>query len=393
MAIGTQMMATIPHMTNGADGSIRIRRKEMAAAIDVPSVVGFSVIPDSLATPGLDLSPSEERLFPWLSGLAANYERFQFHNVKFELVSSNPTTVGGRIYMAVDYDYDDAVGLTAVSVMGNRTATQGPVWQSLSLSCDSRQLHPDVPWKYCSTLHRTSPEPRTAYSGFLIIAAAGLQSACHFDLWVEYDVTLQLPTSESFSGQIARGSVQGFADILPTDLTVTTGSGWNLGIVNDFVNRNASAVKQAVCGSPDCPVLEYTVSGGPGPVRPSVAWDLATALRGGVKSLIETWDVIGPGIAPKTQITSHGVVQDLRAFDAGGGYLGQVLNLAEGLGLTPGANFTDWTYNGKALRIVAGVELAKLVATYPAVRFLTHVLQGVYTGNLPVVVEPTVELV
>jgi len=129
--------------------------------------------------------------------MAPSYERYKFHSLAFELVSSQATSTAGRVYAAVDYDWDDEVPATKAQLMGNLSAQEAPVWSNLKISTDSSQLHRDMPYKYVNLGQRVSSEPRTSYAGFLIIGFDTPTANCRFDMFVTYDVTFEVPVFEN----------------------------------------------------------------------------------------------------------------------------------------------------------------------------------------------------
>lgn len=45
--------------------------------------------------------------FPWLSGIAQNFEYYHINSMNYEFVSNLPTTSKGLVYLAVDYNAAD----------------------------------------------------------------------------------------------------------------------------------------------------------------------------------------------------------------------------------------------------------------------------------------------
>jgi hypothetical protein len=103
----------------------------------------------------------------------------------------------GRFYCAIDYDYDDAPATSKQALMSNLTTQEAPIWEAVTLVADPRQLHPDMPYKYVSSSARNNfIEPRTAFSGYLMLAFDTTQKGQLFDIEVSYDVLLQVPVYE-----------------------------------------------------------------------------------------------------------------------------------------------------------------------------------------------------
>lgn len=196
--IGTRESTSKPKYIFRTDGAVRIVRREFVGTVSNGSnITGFVLDSNSTSSPGWDFNPGVSAMFPWLSNIALAYERFKFHRLEFDFVSSNATSSTGRLYAAIDYDWDDEVPTTKTDMMSNLNAKEVPMWDNLHLTADPKQLMRDMPWKYVNTAGRTTyTEPRTAYSGFLIVGFHTGVANQIFDLWVEYDVELEVPVIE-----------------------------------------------------------------------------------------------------------------------------------------------------------------------------------------------------
>jgi hypothetical protein len=79
-------------------------------------------IDGAILNPGLPLS------FPWLSGLANNYQKFKFHYLRYFYSSAVSTSTAGSAFLELQYDYLDAPPGSLVSVAASDTSSIGPVW-------------------------------------------------------------------------------------------------------------------------------------------------------------------------------------------------------------------------------------------------------------------------
>lgn len=196
LAVGGVRKASRPVYSKSPDGTFSVHRRELVCGLSHSGSATFTIDPLSASTPGFDLNPATDTLFPWLSSMAVNFERYKFSRLSFEIVPSQAATTAGRYYMAVDYDYDDPVATTKAQLMANVTAAEAAVWQPLKIQCPYALLHGEMPFRYCAHTGRVSfVEPRTAFCGFLLIGYDAT-AALSFDLWVDYDVTLVAPCVE-----------------------------------------------------------------------------------------------------------------------------------------------------------------------------------------------------
>jgi hypothetical protein len=172
--------------------SVRVVHREAVASVRNTVTNDFAMLPQVGQTPGWDISPGNPVLFPWLSNIAVNYEQYHFHKLVFSLVSGQAANLSGRVYMAVDYDWDDEIATTYQGMMNNQSSVEGMVWQSLRLNCSPQLLHDDRYYKYTMNPVREAPEPRTTFGGFLMIAT-NVPGVYTWDLLVEYDVEFRSP--------------------------------------------------------------------------------------------------------------------------------------------------------------------------------------------------------
>lgn len=325
----------------------------------------FWLTPESTRTPGLDLSPTSAMLFPWLSQIATRYERYQFHSLSVELISSSPTSLGGRVYLAIDYDYNDAPATSAQTMMSNRSCVEGPVWSNLTLRADPKELHPDMPFKYCNAITKGNfVEPRTAYAGFLMIAAAGIPfgETPVVDLWVTYDVTLRLPVLETYESGTAEGAHE--LGVFP-EILGATGS-FHMPNVSPSAS---SLVPVVVPGSQGVPAM--TIDG----VALSRAVDLSRAAMTGLsKALFET-TITKSGVKPVDLYTTlTGLKPQFTLYGEDGRRLGDWTDEGDLAFSTVGdpadAAPANWQTNGGGIRVAATLGLSKILSTFPLAKYL-----------------------
>lgn len=199
LAVAVTRSPTAPQFT-GIVGGTRIHRRELAGAV-TNTVSGFQITPLSLSTPGYDISATCGALFPWLSLIAMNWEKYRFTRLRFELISAQPASQQGRVYMMIDPDWDDPVATTKAALMGRQISVDDAVWKTVTLNLPMGVLNSGMPYRYCSPVGNrvAEGEPRTSYAGYLQIAVDSATTGLTWDLWVDYDVELVGPTNEMAS--------------------------------------------------------------------------------------------------------------------------------------------------------------------------------------------------
>jgi len=165
------------------NGNTRIKHRELIMS---PTLTGVPL--------GFRINPVDSVTFPYLSTIASMYDKYKFHSLKFTLVSSTPTTSGGRWYMAWDPDSQDDVPVENGAFMAMTHSCSMSSWQSGELGVPSSQeLFTDY---FGGTLKD--------FGKFWVNAKGATILA---DLFVEYDVSLIAPNVTSPSA-VLKGAYQ-----------------------------------------------------------------------------------------------------------------------------------------------------------------------------------------
>lgn len=365
------MRSSQPRFSGRNELGVTVSHRELVGTVTNAGVTGFALTPESSAYPGYDLSPGCGTLFPWLSSIARNFEKYQFKNLKFEFIASSPSTYSGRFYAAIDYDWNDPIATSKASLMCNRTCVEGSLWEPLTLVADVKAMHDDIPFKYVMTGTRVEAEPRTTFGGFLMCAFDTTTTNVVFDLWVSYTVELrtpQLPVGEKID-TFSTAAPESFTNVAPN---VGTGFARTL----NLAQRTVGALKVVATGVGNVPSL--TVPFGGASMAPTSVIQLLD-VADGVLSLLA--NVTENGVAPVTLLpkTDDKFVK-FRVFDALGADLGVVDSGQSGYGAA--TNFvgpksvSELSVVGKS--VVAGIDLPLdiLRAKLPSAAYLAPYIQS-----------------
>jgi len=168
----------------------------------------------------LAINPGQSNLFRWLSRVAANYESYKFSRLKFDYATEAPSSLGGTLVLAVDYDASDAAPVSKQQAMAFRSSVRSAPWAP----CQHSSIAEDLA-KAKTNFVRPGPQPpgtdiKTYDIGNLFVISQGVTTAAAVlgELWVEYDVLLMTPVFENGSNQVAvGGSIQGVAGFTPAN--------------------------------------------------------------------------------------------------------------------------------------------------------------------------------
>lgn len=82
---------------------------------------------------GYRANPTNFSLFPWLSTIAGNFDKYRFTSLSFEYVPLQPTTQAGRVGLIFDFDSQDALPTLRADCYSYAHSVEGPVWDRLTL--------------------------------------------------------------------------------------------------------------------------------------------------------------------------------------------------------------------------------------------------------------------
>jgi len=183
---------TDPPILSNTRGGTRIQHREYIT--DITGSTAFSLTPYSI-------NPGVAATFPWLSGVALNFEEYILHGLVFEFKSTSATALNstntalGTVIMATEYNVTNP-NFVAKRDMENYV-------YSTSCSPDVSALHPiecarDINVLSELFIRNTVPQAETDLRfsdiGKFQIATVGMQAAANIgELWATYDIELIKP--------------------------------------------------------------------------------------------------------------------------------------------------------------------------------------------------------
>jgi hypothetical protein len=223
-----------PKMRLSGDAMV-IRHSEMIGSIlsgaPTSNVTAFRAI-SFRANPGIST------VFPWLSSVAVNYEKYRFKYLRFVIVPLVATTYSGRIGVGFDYDSTDAICGNRQEFYALTTHAENMPWEAsmIEIKCDKA-------YKFTGT--HTAADNKLIDQGQVIVMSdtisnGGTISApiALYDLIVDYEVELIEPQQALFATQSFAG-------------TSSLVYGNHLGVGNDATQINGpSVVEDTLVSSP-----------------------------------------------------------------------------------------------------------------------------------------------
>jgi len=211
-----------------------IEESEFVTAVTVANQPAFN----NVAFP---INPGQATLFPWLSTIARQFEKYHFEALSFifkkEVSEYNAAGAAGKIILSVDFDASDPPPGTKQQMEDTIPHADAMPCQSFSLPLDPRDLTSQ------STLGRYvrtgglpgSTDIKTYDVGNLNVATQGVPANVEIgELHVAYRIRLMKPVLENLAQAPANNQVSWFESTAPE--SVTTGVAKNLALATTLSN-------------------------------------------------------------------------------------------------------------------------------------------------------------
>ncbi len=263
--------------TTLSNGSVRVRHREFVGNISTSNKSWNDI--DNLAA--FPLQPGDGTAFPWLSQMAANYEKWTANKINFTYEPFVATSTTGAVSLFIDYDANDSAPSNKAEMLNSEGAKRTPVWSNVTVQSKREYLNPT------SKMYVRVPT-RDSFDGNLRLTDIGTcfvavtdadRSGGDFDvgeIWVDYDITLHIPAfhkAEPMSGRsltvgnteddiLGEGGTRDGdkgAAVTYSTTTSTSGVGSVFTFLQDFVGIVRLAVGEASDTSP-APVMKVTTS-------------------------------------------------------------------------------------------------------------------------------------
>lgn len=180
--------------------------------------VGFSSFTVGVS---LSVNPGSESVFPWLSGVAANFETYRFRKLVFRYHPRCSATQAGQIVMAVDPKSGDNPPSTLQIASTYHLRANGNMWSPLELEIPKLVLDGAGPRRFVRTSGIDDAQLRSLYDVgrfYFITDGANPSAAVIGEMEVDYIVELVTPASPP-SGPVGAMYIDG-ANTGPTPASI-----------------------------------------------------------------------------------------------------------------------------------------------------------------------------
>jgi len=205
LARGNILSHNEANVSMAGNNQTRVRHEEYIADI-ASTPTGVFQVQQFFINPGLSI------MFPWLSRMASNYEKFRFIKLIFEYRAKCSTASNGTVISMIDYDCSDNPPATK-SIMLGQNSVDSNVWLSHEFKANPFNLHDVIPDRYIrNDLLPQNVDQKMYDVGAYYIATQGNTdgSTAGGELFVVYDVLLITPQlSNSNSGSSGASAIGG----------------------------------------------------------------------------------------------------------------------------------------------------------------------------------------
>jgi len=157
------------------------------------------------------LNPGVSKTFPWLAGIARNYQQYHINGLIFQYVSTSAFALGstnsalGKVMMATNYNAEDPHFDSTVQMLATQFSNYCRPADSImhAVECAPSET-PNKVYYVRTDISEDAKDLRLSDIGFTEVATEGMQSTTEVGgLWVSYDITLLKPILNPQVAQIA----------------------------------------------------------------------------------------------------------------------------------------------------------------------------------------------
>lgn len=230
----------VPVMHSGGESAL-IRHREYIGDVRTSGTA------NTFSIDGYALNPGVETTFPWLAGVAAQYQEYTFKGVIFEFVSTSAdalnstNTALGTVLMATQYRATADAFTNKFGMNNQHYSNDGKPSDNLChpIECDPKENPYRIQYVRTGSVP-TGEDPKTYDLGTFYIATTGFQgtSVNVGELWVSYEVELRkpaIPTTLGYSVNMSHYTANAYTDAIPLN-------GWSLEYDTIGLERNGNVI-------------------------------------------------------------------------------------------------------------------------------------------------------
>jgi hypothetical protein len=168
--------------------NLTVTHKELL--LNVNTTVGFTTLSQII-------NPGNSQTFPWLSGVAGNFQKYKFRNLEFIWIPSCATSVPGNVIVAMDYDANNEVPSSQFAMSGYEDEKSGNFYSQFNLKCKNINLNKSKQFLVTQELNPKG-DLTNYHLGIVYVGTINgpVTQIIGGQLWVQYTVELINPTMQ-----------------------------------------------------------------------------------------------------------------------------------------------------------------------------------------------------
>lgn len=201
-----------------SQGSVRIVHKELVCnVLNSPTILATTTVNNGPSV--YSVNAGSGNAFPWLSQIAANYDRYRFKRLRLVYVPLCATTESGRVTLCYDVDSTDPVPLDRQALSNYHCSSEGAPWATQFLDC---KLADNSKWYYTdatttSSFTVTAPNAVIDQGQFFAVSYAGNNNNSIGEIYALYDVELTDPQPSAAGLFQSFGSAASVTSFIPSN--------------------------------------------------------------------------------------------------------------------------------------------------------------------------------
>jgi len=163
-----------------------------------------------------NINPGLPAMFPWLSGVASNWEKYRFNTLRFFYNTETNSGTSGYVAMGIDMDAADLPASSKQQLLTYKGALSNAPWVNMNISAPLNQSTAE--WLYIRSGALVSNLDIKTYDlgTFQIAPKGGKVGESLGEVWVEYDVTLSIPQAQRLTAGAYGAYAISTGDSLPS---------------------------------------------------------------------------------------------------------------------------------------------------------------------------------
>jgi hypothetical protein len=219
-----------PNIRSQPNGDCKIHHREY-----IKDITANSGTPSAFLVESLAINPGIGSTFPWLSQVAQRFERYKFDKLHFIYETEAPSTLGGSLVLAIDYDSSDPAPISKQQALAYKNSVRSAPWNECKHSSAREDLSQQKQYYVRPGAVPANADVKLYDTGNLFVISQGVTTASAVlgELYVEYDVVLHTPALQGYplvGGSFTAGGTQSNAAPLGS---TPTADAQNIGIALD----------------------------------------------------------------------------------------------------------------------------------------------------------------